>query len=202
MKHLLISILLFSVGTTALAQRASRSSNESSFTSNEFVLNLNFFYIGDSQNLSLSRKRFDFLYQAMAGYRYNNWLFGAQYDYDKEENKFTDVNGTITYSWERVSYGPVIGYFFDPFYAYATYYINPTLKTSISGASETRYNGNFGYALTVGYNYRYNANIGLGLMLTYRAFDFDQSTSAGTTSPVDDYNTSSLDPMASFFVYF
>lgn len=204
-KHILLICTLVIVAQSAHAQRFSRSdagSVSTDSTTPEFLLNVNFFSLGDAQNLSVSRKRFDLLYQLMLGLKYKNWLFAVQYDSDLEKNEYTDINGATQYRWQRKAVGPSLGYYFGPVFLYGTYYINPSLTSSISGSTETEYKGKSGYALTAGYHYRFHAHFALGLQLTYRAFQFEESNVNGTTTNLTDYNISSLDPMASMFLYF
>lgn len=200
----LISIFSFSMAN-AQYETGQSFGGESSFSSSSesFLMNLSFFYITDSVDMSSSRVRNDLLLQVVLGYIYEGWIFGAAYDSDVETNKFNDTSGTTTYKWNRQGYGPLVGYTFMDYFIHFTYFISPSLTTSISSGSDTKYKGTYGFQIAAGYNYKFNRNFALGAQLVYRAFEYSESETGGTTSTLNPkYDRAALDPMIGMYIYF
>ena len=201
---LLIFLATFGLHSIASAQYG--YSEDSSFSSSgssktEFIMGLAFFYTGDNFELSVDRNRSDLLLQGTLGYRYNDWLFGLNYDSDTEKQSFISGTTVQNVSWTRTAIGATIGYFLSSVLVSATYYVSPELNTTDElGSLSTDYSNSSGVQFTIGYNYKIIPEVSLGLQLAYRSFQYKQS--ATTTGSSDGlFRQAMVDPMLVLMVH-
>ena len=191
MKHLLI-ILISVFSSLGLAQYSDYTYSEE--TANGITLDASLFYIGDTAQLSSDRTRSDTLLSGSLGYKFNNWFFGATYDSDTEKNTIKNASGgNGDYQWQRVAYGPTVGYHWGSWSFWASYFLKSTLEVQSPGSNPTTYDG-FGLQISSAYMFPIFSHIQIGPEVAWRSFTYSKSEINNvSTDLVTNYSRAMID---------
>ena len=192
-------IVIALLGATARAQGGSSGS---------WFINPALFYSTDVQERNSKSESKSMLLDVKLGFNVGDGVFvGLAYGIDSSDvgtSGFATATDNYVNKTERTSWGPSVGYFWDSFYGFFTYYYSSTWKSGFASSTTTNNSSYDGYGMQADIGFRFPVwGLIAGPQLSYKIFTYSKlSQNGGESTLTPPLKETKLEPYFALWFFF